>query len=560
MGLGMSVAGCLALGAAQIDRSTPWPAQLPQSKLHSIALVLLAGGAWAMSAVASGEALIPAASRRRNRMRWLFAIALAVRLFDWLLAGVGSFRLSIDYSRVATWGIYFCGALGIGLQLYIIEEFTERPTDQSLSKWARIVAWSVPVTVGLFAIVEVGTVYSRTARVWLIGFLPFSALLGAWRVSVFLYGASWIASGVILAWMFKVVHQRMKSVGPRTDRNTVEPIADDGEGGGDRESVGAGVNLDIADNGGATGVDDGTVDSDVHCRHCGYNLRSLRRNGRCPECGEAVGLSLRRDWLQYANLNWLWSVYFGMGLLVIGCFAFSAQAFFQFLPESARSLTLILFYASQLLIATGAWVLTGEPDRKVSLNRPIRLAIRWLAVAALAGAAAFLLIDTFRMVRVTYVMGIVTSVIEISVQAAEMSAVCCYLRVLALRMPHLRLAKSANILIWGIPTADGLYAFFFILLPMFLWGASPRPHYDSLYWPTLVGLCRVASFLSAVAWLTGGFLCGWMLLAVARQIDRAKGHAARWSGRRSGAVDSLAEPGTCNANASRANRPSGEGS
>ena len=113
MGLGMSVAGCLA-GAAQIDRSTPWPAQLPQSKLHSIALVLLAGGAWAMSAVASGEALIPAASRRRNRMRWLFAIALAVRLFDWLLVGVGSFRLSIDYSRVATWGSIFAGRSELG--------------------------------------------------------------------------------------------------------------------------------------------------------------------------------------------------------------------------------------------------------------------------------------------------------------------------------------------------------------------------------------------------------------------------------------------------------------
>lgn len=34
------------------------------------------------------------------------------------------------------------------------------------------------------------------------------------------------------------------------------------------------------------------IQEDVICLRCGYNLRMLARNARCPECGEGVGVSL----------------------------------------------------------------------------------------------------------------------------------------------------------------------------------------------------------------------------------------------------------------------------
>lgn len=35
-----------------------------------------------------------------------------------------------------------------------------------------------------------------------------------------------------------------------------------------------------------------TIDADVPCARCGYNLRTLPRDGSCPECGQSVSISL----------------------------------------------------------------------------------------------------------------------------------------------------------------------------------------------------------------------------------------------------------------------------
>jgi ribosomal protein S27AE len=42
----------------------------------------------------------------------------------------------------------------------------------------------------------------------------------------------------------------------------------------------------------------GVIIADTTCRRCGYNLRGLSRDGRCPECGTPIGLSTHGDLLR----------------------------------------------------------------------------------------------------------------------------------------------------------------------------------------------------------------------------------------------------------------------
>ncbi len=53
---------------------------------------------------------------------------------------------------------------------------------------------------------------------------------------------------------------------------------------------------------------DGRIAEDRFCVDCGYNLRGLKRDGRCPECGVEVAASLVGHELHAASLPWLRTV------------------------------------------------------------------------------------------------------------------------------------------------------------------------------------------------------------------------------------------------------------
>lgn len=57
------------------------------------------------------------------------------------------------------------------------------------------------------------------------------------------------------------------------------------------------------------------VESDVLCRGCGYNLRTLNTGGICPECGAGVSASLRRGPFDDAPSRWMLIVAVGLALL-----------------------------------------------------------------------------------------------------------------------------------------------------------------------------------------------------------------------------------------------------
>lgn len=62
----------------------------------------------------------------------------------------------------------------------------------------------------------------------------------------------------------------------------------------------------------------GRIAQDVYCIQCGYNLHSLLPTQACPECNEPIEMSLRGDWLRFANPAWLAKVVIGMRFVAAG--------------------------------------------------------------------------------------------------------------------------------------------------------------------------------------------------------------------------------------------------
>ncbi len=69
-----------------------------------------------------------------------------------------------------------------------------------------------------------------------------------------------------------------------------------------------------------------TLDADVACRGCGYNLRGLSTAGRCPECGVNVWISAAGQSLKYANPTWLAQVVGGARMIVQSLFGYCGLA------------------------------------------------------------------------------------------------------------------------------------------------------------------------------------------------------------------------------------------
>jgi hypothetical protein len=73
----------------------------------------------------------------------------------------------------------------------------------------------------------------------------------------------------------------------------------------------------------------GVVVSDIPCRKCGYNLRGLHIDGRCRECGRAVGLSVQGDLLRFSDPGWLRKLQRGARLIIWGSYPTSSAPYLR---------------------------------------------------------------------------------------------------------------------------------------------------------------------------------------------------------------------------------------
>lgn len=226
------------------------------------------------------------------------------------------------------------------------------------------------------------------------------------------------------------------------------------------------------------------VDQDIPCRKCSYNLRGLSIEGRCPECGLPIGLSVHGELLRYSDPNFVATLARGISLILWGIFVIIVGTIVVMVAAvAARSgagpgvmVASAVPFIGNVMMIVGAWFLTvpdpsglGE-DRYGTARKIIRIAlvvgllnqlINWgLQSSPSLAPAAQLALQT-----IAFVAGIVGVVGQF--------AQLYYLHKLALRIPNPDLSQRARFLMWALGISYGLLLVVgFVAVAVFASGAG----------------------------------------------------------------------------------------
>lgn len=211
-------------------------------------------------------------------------------------------------------------------------------------------------------------------------------------------------------------------------------------------------------------VGNGTVEADLPCRKCAYNLRGLPAEGRCPECGSAVGLSLQGDLLRYSDPAWVRTLRRGVSAIILAIVimvvALIGSALIGVTTRSSASALIgvggmIGGYAVYLL---GFWLLTTPDPSGIGENDygTARKIIR-ITLAISVANSGLELIPTLVNVppgarMMLQFVGVLASICGLVGIVAQLQ----YLGRLALRIPDLPLSSRANFLKIALPMTQGI--------------------------------------------------------------------------------------------------------
>lgn len=252
------------------------------------------------------------------------------------------------------------------------------------------------------------------------------------------------------------------------------------------------------------GSADGIVGIDTPCRLCQYNLKSLRLDARCPECGTAVALSVRGDLLSQSNPRWVATLRTGVWLMMAGWGLAILAIARVLLVRRGRNVAVDLTLSC--LGAAGAWTgvwLVSSPDpsglgeeRYGRWRRAARVMLSLQAsgdvigwVLLVRGAPAIAITPLWiaqRCLGVCAVIGLV--------------AVLRYLALLAPRIPDVVIERRARFLSWAMATALG-YVELVLLLYAIVSTAGIRRHRWYLPLTLGAGLAMLAEAVLTVVYL-----------------------------------------------------------
>ena len=211
------------------------------------------------------------------------------------------------------------------------------------------------------------------------------------------------------------------------------------------------------------------VDTDSPCRKCGYNLRGLWPDGRCPECGTPVGLSLHGDLLRYSDPGWVQTVargfrlmINGIGVVVVGVILVMIAAAIGWGPGII--FVELVSLGGWLLHLGGTWLAT-EPDPSGLGEDQYGTARRIIRIGAVASIAGTVLeraggsAPSPELALTLRMFGLALGVFGVVACFAQLQ----YMEKLAERIPDDKLSRRGRFLKWALTSTLACFVFIAII-------------------------------------------------------------------------------------------------
>jgi hypothetical protein len=199
----------------------------------------------------------------------------------------------------------------------------------------------------------------------------------------------------------------------------------------------------------------GEISVDVACRRCSYDLRGLREDGRCPECGTPIGRSTHGDLLQYSEPAWVAKlarginlILWGIGITIIGAVAGVALS----VATGNQAIIFVVVFAASLIGLWGTWLLTEPDPSRIGEDTygTARKIVRIALVVGVLTQAVVILGESLQLPPVLMVIvGLVMVAGGLFGIVAEFARLY-YLSKMAERIPNEQLERRASFLKWAM--------------------------------------------------------------------------------------------------------------
>ncbi|MGB0716415.1 MAG: hypothetical protein ACPGXK_11080 [Phycisphaerae bacterium] len=258
------------------------------------------------------------------------------------------------------------------------------------------------------------------------------------------------------------------------------------------------------------------VFEDVLCRYCGYNLRGLPIDGRCPECNADVNQSFHTDLLRYANVDWLRRIKFGIDLMIVGFLLGVVLGFFGGIAVVAAGggvagggilvFQLALTLASSLVNLISILMITSQEPRE-SMSEQTDSWRRIARGAAIAGFVLQGLVAIATNLQVASVGAQVAFIGLSGIAGVVMTfAIASHTQLLAARIPNDSMVSSINVVKWGLSIVGLIGGLIGVLsfASMFTTGFGGAPAAPNTTFTVMMGITAIGGCATGLgSWVFG---------------------------------------------------------